>query len=464
MTRAASSGGFSERVVTLFAAQIVTAVIGIVNSILFARLLGPEAKGDYYLLVLVPNTVLVLVQLGLPTALGFHAARGRTTGIVRRAVSLAVFLSAVSLFAILMLLPVLESTLFRGVDRTLVVVAVCVIPVLVVATFVSSIVIALKSVRWYAGVLVGQSLTSLVLLVVIVGVLGYQIEGAIATYIVAAVFGMTGLLAGAVRAVRRVRAGPAVTFRELARYGLPLYPSSLTSFFSSRADVFLIAALVADPSAPLGYYSMAVTLAEMVTYLPNAVSSVFLPHVAGIAREDADRHVTTVARGTILLTGATAILIAPAGTILISVILPAFTPALPALYVLLPAVVSLAMARVVGEYIAGLGLTGRSSVAMMIGFTVNLGANVILIPIYGIVGAAAASLISYTTSALVMTMMASRLAGVPLRTFWIPGIADVRFIASTGSSLLRRMRGRPRPGSEDAGAVDAADTEEPGPS
>ncbi len=438
MTQVARSGGFSERVVTLFAAQLVTAVIGIFNSILFARLLGPEAKGDYYLLVLVPNTVLVLVQLGLPTALGFYAARGRTTEIVRRAVALAIFLSTVSLLAVFLLLPTLESALFRGVDRTLVVVAVCVIPVLVVTTFVSSIVIALKSVRWYAGVLIGQSLTSLVLLVVIVGFMGYAVEGALATYLVAALFGVTGFLVGAVRAVRGVHAGPAVTWWELVRYGVPLYPSSLTSFFSSRADVFLIAALVSDQSAALGYYSMAVTLAEMATYLPNAVSSIFLPHVAGIAREDADRHVTAVARSTILLTGATALLIVPAGTILISVVLPAFTPALPALYMLLPAVVSLAIARVVGEYVSGLGLTGRTSVATVIGFAVNLVANVILIPVYGIVGAAASSLLSYTVTALVITLIASRLAGAPLHRFWVPGVADARFIASTAAALLGR--------------------------
>jgi O-antigen/teichoic acid export membrane protein len=438
------SAGFSERVVIVFAAQVVTAGIGIVNSLLFARLLGPEVKGDYYLLTLVPNTVLVLVQFGLPAALGFYSARGRTTAIVRRAISLAIFLSAVALLAVFMALPALESALLKGIDPTLIVVSMCVIPVLVVATFMSSIVIALRSVRWYAAVNIGQSVVSTILLVVLIGILGFQIEGAIATYMVAASFGMIGLAMGAVRAVRRVRLGLAVTYGELLRYGLPLYPASLTSFFSSRADVFMIAALVSDASASLGYYSMAVTLAEMATYLPSAVSSVFLPHVAGAAREDADRHVTTVARSTILLTGITAILLAPAGAILIAVVLPAFTPALPALYVLLPAVVSLAIARVVGEYVSGLGLTGRTSAATVLGFVVNLVANIILIPRYGIVGAAAASLISYTTSAVAITLIASRLSGAPMRAFWLPGRADVRFVAGTTASLLRAVAARRR--------------------
>ena len=444
MTESGRTGGFSERVVVLFAASVLTAGIGMFNAFLFARLLGPEAKGEYYLLVLLPNTVLVLLQLGLPAALGFYAARGRTTGIIRRALTLAISLSAPALVVIFAVFPLLQGSLLRGVDPLLLAVTLCVIPVLVIATFTSSIVIALKSVRWYAAVNIAQSAASTVLLVVVIGLMGYRVEGAIALYLAIATLGMVGLVSGAVRAVRRTPAGPAVTYRELLRYGLPLFPGSLTTFFSSRADIFLIAAMVPDPSAALGYYSMAVTLAEMATYLPSAVSSVFLPHVAGSQRKDADRQVTTVARATILLTGAFAIALAPVGTILISIALPAFTPALPAFYVLLPAVVSLALARVVGEYVSGLGRTGLTSAATILGFIVNLVANVILIPQLGIVGASAASLISYTATALAITLIAARLARAPLPDFWIPRVADARFVGTAAAALVRQAVSRRR--------------------
>jgi O-antigen/teichoic acid export membrane protein len=108
--------------------------------------------------------------------------------------------------------------------------------------------------------------------------------------------------------------------------------------------------------------------------------------------------------------------------------------------VLLPAVVSLAIARVVGEYVSGLGLTARTSAATVIGFVVNIAANLILIPRFGIAGAATASLISYTTTALIITLIASRLAGAPMRAFWIPGPADVRFVVATATALGRRLR------------------------
>jgi O-antigen/teichoic acid export membrane protein len=448
-------GGFSERVAIVFVAQVMTAGIGIFNAFLFARLLGPAVKGDYYLLVMLPATGMVLVQLGLPSALAFFAARHRTVGMMRKTVLLTVVLSAVAVLVGAPLLPLLEDGLLQSMDPALVVATACVLPVLLLRTLSSSILIALKAVRWFAVVMLAEAIANTVLLIFLVGVLGLGLVGAVAMYATSSILGMTGLWIGARRVVAATPPAGGVGYRELLRYGLPLYLGSLTSFFSNRADVFLIAALATDASASLGYYSMAVTLAEMATYLPGAVASIFLPHVAGAQRSDADRDVTTVSRATLLLTGASALLLAPAGTILISVLLPAFTPALPALYVLLPAVVSLAVMRVVGEYVSGLGLTGRTSVATVLGFGINLVANVILIPRFGIVGAAAASLISYTASALAITLIASRLSSAPLARFWVPRPADARFIWTTGRDLVRQVMRRRRAGGSrngDAGA------------
>ena len=98
-------GIFSGRVAILFGTQVFGAAVGIVNGILLARLLGPAAKGDYYLLVLVPTTVMVLVQLGLPQAFGFYAARGQTLGIVAKSLVLTPILSSVAFVGVIVLLP-----------------------------------------------------------------------------------------------------------------------------------------------------------------------------------------------------------------------------------------------------------------------------------------------------------------------------------------------------------------------
>jgi len=58
------------------------------------------------------------------------------------------------------------------------------------------------------------------------------------------------------------------------------------------------------------------------------------------------------------------------------------------------------------------------------------------------VGAASASLISYTTSAVAITLIASRLAHASLASFWIPRRSDITTMWATGIALLRRLFSR----------------------
>ncbi len=117
---------------------------------------------------------------------------------------------------------------------------------------------------------------------------------------------------------------------QLIRFGLPFYPASLAGFFSYRVDAYLLAFLIANPSEPLGYYSMAVGLAEMVFFFPSAVAAVFFPHVAGSSREESDRQVALVSRVTLLVSGMVALLLIPGRGLMIWTVLPAFKQCSPA--------------------------------------------------------------------------------------------------------------------------------------
>lgn len=439
MTRLLRTGTFSDRVAILMVAQIITAGISVFNSFFFARLLGPAGKGDFYLLVLVPTTIMVLIQFGLARALGFYTARGQTRGIVARALVLAAAISGSAFVIAVAALPVLEDTIMRGLEPAQIVLSLCAIPLLLTATFATAIVIGRQAVRWYATVNIVQAVSATCVLAILVGILGLGVNGAVTAFLLTSLLAMVGLILGARRVCATVSDPGSVTYRQLFRYGLPLYPGSITTFFSSRIDVFLLAALLAEPSAPLGWYSMAVSAAEMVFLFPEAVSTVFFPHVAASSRDDSDRQVTMVSRVTLSLTAIGALLVAPLATVLISVLLPAFGPALPALYVLLPGVVSLSVAKVLTDYISGLGRTGVTSVIYVGAFVVNVAVNLVLIPRFGIVGASTASLISYSTAALAATVVAARLADASLLDFWLPTRGDIDLAFASLRSLARRV-------------------------
>jgi O-antigen/teichoic acid export membrane protein len=268
------------------------------------------------------------------------------------------------------------------------------------------------------------------------------VNGAIAVYLIGSLIQSTAFFIGARRVIAANARPEPVSYRELFRYGLPLYPGSLTSFFSYRIDAYLIAWLIADSSEALGFYSMAVGLAELVFFFPNAVAILFFPHVAGSPREESDRQVAMVSRVTLLITSAVALLLIPAAVLMILNMLPAFGPSIPPFLVLLPGVVALSQAKVVGNYIAAIGRTAVTSAISVGAFLVNILANLLLIPQFGIIGAAAASLVSYSLTGLLLTVMAARYTRAPLASFWIPRVSDVRFTIATSRDLLRRVRDR----------------------
>jgi O-antigen/teichoic acid export membrane protein len=166
---------------------------------------------------------------------------------------------------------------------------------------------------------------------------------------------------------------------------------------------------------------------------------VFFPHVAGSKREEADRQVGAVSRVTILITSGVAIALIPVATLLIHLILPAFVPALPPFYLLLPGVVALSVTKVLSSYVAGVGRTVWTSYVNVGSLILNVAANVVLIPRFGIIGASAASVISYSASTIAFTLLAARLAHGSVAEFWIPRGNDVRFVLSTMIGMGRRV-------------------------
>jgi O-antigen/teichoic acid export membrane protein len=146
-----------------------------------------------------------------------------------------------------------------------------------------------------------------------------------------------------------------------------------------------------------------------------------------------------VARVSLLVTAAVAMVLAPATVVMIHVLLPAFIPSLPALFILLPGVVALSATRVVYVYLTGIGKPALTSYITVFAFVLNIVLNVYLIPRFGIEGAATASLVSYTVSAILLTTVAGRLSGRPVLDFWLVRRSDLRFTITMSVGLLQRL-------------------------
>jgi O-antigen/teichoic acid export membrane protein len=465
MTESVARGGsFSRRVTAVFSTKVVAFALALATTLVISRILGPAGKGEYVAVLAVPGLLGAIGVFGLPNAVTYFSARGMSVrGLLLVGLLLTGILSVILISLVWFSMPWLEQ-LFHWDQETsvriwyvpgggvvssfrldhsiadLVRVVMIVVPSALLTTFAMSVLYGRQQVRTYSTILIGQAVVTLILSTLLVAVFRFGVPGAVASSIVVTWLAALADVVAVGMLARRMPAGRPVSLRSLAGYGIRAYPASITSYFNYRIDTYIIQAVMLAPEAPLGLYSMAVTMAELIFYVPDSVTMIFLPRIAGLSPEDADALLPRVSRLTVLLTTLAALAEIPSAWVGIHLILPRFDDCLPAFCVLLPAVISLSMSKVMSSYIAGRGRPGPISVGSTIAVCLNIAANLVLIPILGIVGAALASLISYTASAVFLLAVSCRLSHHSVLDLVVPRGEEVRILFTGLRQGLARAR------------------------
>jgi len=217
--------------------------------------------------------------------------------------------------------------------------------------------------------------------------------------------------------------------RRALSYGWREHFGNIAMFLSYRVDMFFVAAFAGGKA--VGLYSIAVMMAEAFFYLPNAVAVVLFPRLVGRGRNEGAQDAARSARVVAAIVGLGILvsipLAAPAVGIAFS---SAFLPSIPAFYWLLPGVFALSISKVLARYFTGsLGRPLLNARAQVIALAINLPLNLLLIPRYGIAGAAAASSAAYVAHAAVTLILFRRYSGVrPQEALFLRG-EDVAWLA-----------------------------------
>jgi O-antigen/teichoic acid export membrane protein len=422
------------------------------TDIVLARLLGTDAKGRFTLVLLFSQLSALVIGWGMDSALGVVAGRDPATA--RRGFANALIWTAVvGGFAV-----VLSGWLYglptdvrpRGPLATLV-------PNLSAAQFTYAALAipgelffslglyALLGRRRIAAYSAIRVLRRLLLLVAVVG------AAAVArlSLDVALVVNIGSLIITAVAivwAVRRdgtARVRPsAPLLREELRFGSRAILGTLAERLQFRIDAFVINATPALGVGATGIYSVTSGLAETLWYIPNALGTVMFSRAVD-PNADAGRIAAVLTRTTIAVALVTAIPAFIFGPRLVRLVYgTTFADAGVALRYILPGIVAYSVVAVLSRYIVGRGRPGIGTVVLLTGLAVNVVSNLILVPRFGINGAAASSSLSYGFTAAITLMVFRRLSGRGIRETLLIERSDLRALRSMLGAVLERLRGR----------------------
>jgi O-antigen/teichoic acid export membrane protein len=194
--------------------------------------------------------------------------------------------------------------------------------------------------------------------------------------------------------------------------------------------VFLLAAL-GIAAFDIGLYAAAVSVVAPLRLIPGALGTALLPRLAGANEADAAEFTASVVRPSLLLMLFAGLALGLVGAVAIPLLFGrAYAPAVAPFLVLLPGVTAVTVSRVLARYFASIGRQRPLVVLDTAVLGVNVALNLALIPRAGILGAALASLISYSLEGAATVALFRVYTGQSLRATLLPRASDFETYAA----------------------------------
>ena len=391
---------FTRQVGITLITKVGNLSLSIAVAAIIARWLGPEGKGMLALALLVPGMLGLFLSGGINVANVYFAGSKKldVPALSANSVGFTILITIPGFAIVWGLTSVgwLEAVV-PGVPTWIVLLAMLGFPTNLLNGFFSTILQGLQRIEMVNLINLVQRIITLSLTILLVIVWKMSLLGAL----VAVLASWTLSLLVSCMALRRHGGvlSPKWSYsvlRTTLSFGLRGHIGNVLQFFNYRLDMFIVNFFLGP--AGVGIYTVTVRLAELLWYLPNAVGFVIFPKAAASEPEEMNVFTPRVFRITLGLTALGALGLGVIGRPVINFVFSsAFIGAYMPLLVLLPGVVLLGGSKVLTNEIAGRGYPHYNSLNAALALVVTVVLDLVLIPRYGVLGAALASSAAYTT-------------------------------------------------------------------
>ncbi|WIM16324.1 MULTISPECIES: polysaccharide biosynthesis C-terminal domain-containing protein [unclassified Microbacterium] len=408
----------------------------LVTAPLLAVGLGVSGRGELAAATAPLLLAVTIAPLGIPSAVTYVVARTpRLFGVALRRGGVLVLLAGFVALGVAVQTAALLSAGDDALAGYMLVGALAIVPTVLIAV-VQAGAAGLGQWRLIAAERVIASAVKVVAIAVLFGADALTVAAAVIVVAFAPVVG--GLVYVGLRSGGSPASGDpgeaAARTGELLQYGLRSWIGAVAGILLIRVDQLLFVPV--GGAYELGLYAVAVTISEAPLVVNAAVRDVMFTHDA--ARGD-NELLARASRMSTIATGAVAVAIAATAWLWLPVLFgEEFERALTPLVVLLTAVVLGNPGSVAGTGLSARGRPGRRSVSLVVACVVNVAVFFVLVPAWGAVGAAVATLVGSLIASNLNLLFLRRASGIPISSFYAFRLADVRGVLA----LFPRARAR----------------------
>lgn len=415
--------------IRLAGASYLATALALVTGPLVARALGADGRGELAAAGVYSGILTLVAGFGLPTAVGHAVAtRARPAGeVLATTVRFVCWLILPMVGLAVLLVDGPLSGLSDG-GRLGAAVLLATVPLGVLTNCLSSMLVGEGALGPLASLRILPLLITAAVTVVLYG-FGALSIGVLLSIMVLVTIGTAAASLWLVR-VRPTRPAP---FFELLAFGLRGYGGNLAVFATHMVDQAFILPILGV--RPLGFYALAVSISA----IPNSIAlAVYSRYFSLVAEEtDGEARAALIGEGlrlTLYASAAVTIAVAGASPFFLPLLYGnEFRQSVTPLLVLLPGSVVFCLSMVGESFLTAVGLPGRVTLSELFGFVVTAVGLPVVLPRFGIVGAAALSTGSYVVVLCACLGFLRRFGTLSVRIR--PG--DVDRLRSFGASMLR---------------------------
>ncbi|MCF8338482.1 MAG: polysaccharide biosynthesis C-terminal domain-containing protein [Bacteroidales bacterium] len=424
-------------ITTVFASKVFAILMGLLLGIILARILGPQGKGIYTTLTVVPAIIVSFTTLGMRRTAVYFIGRENydLSRIVSAVITILVFSSLIGILATLTVFILIDDPKFIPLYIGIIT---FILPFRLAVVYIAGIYIGRENFRFANMMKWTLPLINLTLVILLVWVLNLNIAGALLSLLLAS---LATSLMGFFKLSRDFTlriAWDGVIIKKMIRLGI-LYASSLLVIkLIHRIDIILLEQL--SDMKEVGYYSIAVNIAEKLWQLPVAMGVVVMSRTANEkVKGEMEQSLGRLLRLSLLagVLGAVAIyFLAP---LLIPLLYGKdFGPGSVMLQTILPGIILFIIFRLLNSRLSGLGKPMTAIYSVVPALVVNIILNIIWIPEYGGVGAAMATNVGYILAMILLLWRYTRISRTSIKTLLAPQKQDFVIVFNKVKTILKK--------------------------
>lgn len=406
--------GFVKNSLYTLISNIIIICIGFFTSWVISRTLGAELQGVYNLAILIPNLMYNFLNFGQDTSTMFFLSNKTINkrDLIDNMIPVSIFYTIISTLLGTLFIFLLKDSMFTEVSNNTLIFALIISPL----TFLNNNLTAVLKSEGKFFIVNKVQVINKIIYFLICTILFFIVDVNIVIFANIIILSISIISLWKKIGIKSIRIKFNKEYQKKnISYGFKGYLANMITFLNYRLDTFIIKAL-SKSTMTVGQYGVSVTLAEQVWVFASAISSVMFPYITSIENDEDKSKVTSLTFKIVMVVTFMAIIVLFFASNLIRFVYGEdYYGSIIPLKILLIGVFSLSLGKILANDIASRGKPELNALSNLIGLLVNVIFNILLIPRFGIAGAAMATSISYTLTSSIFLISFIKLTGLTLK-------------------------------------------------